>query len=121
MSDELVRRLQHLGDWQAADRIEALQARVAELEAVRTIKPLEWVETLSDRGDGTSEHDGGYEALTPFGIYAIYFDYLKSVWLSYGLDGDCLASVDSPSIAKSTAEADYSARHRAALEGKKDE
>ena len=33
MSDELVRRLQHLGDWQAADRIEALQARIAELEA----------------------------------------------------------------------------------------
>lgn len=31
-TDELVRRLQHLGDWQAADRIEALQARVAELE-----------------------------------------------------------------------------------------
>ena len=32
MSDELVRRLQHLGDWQAADRIEALKARVVELE-----------------------------------------------------------------------------------------
>lgn len=32
-TDEMVRRLQHLGDWQAADRIEALQARVAELEA----------------------------------------------------------------------------------------
>jgi len=26
-TDEMVRRLQHLGDWQAADRIEALQAR----------------------------------------------------------------------------------------------
>lgn len=26
-TDKLVRRLQHLGDWQAADRIEALQAR----------------------------------------------------------------------------------------------
>lgn len=32
MSDDLVNRLQHLGDWQAADRIEALQARIAELE-----------------------------------------------------------------------------------------
>lgn len=32
-TDELVRRLQHLGDWQAADRIEGLQKRVAELEA----------------------------------------------------------------------------------------
>lgn len=32
-TDELVRRLQHLGDWQAADRIEALQKRIAELEA----------------------------------------------------------------------------------------
>ncbi|MFN7611631.1 MAG: hypothetical protein ACK5QX_11980 [bacterium] len=31
-TDELVRRLQHLGDWQAADRIDALQARVTELE-----------------------------------------------------------------------------------------
>ena len=31
-TDEMVRRLQHLGDWQAADRIEALQKRVAELE-----------------------------------------------------------------------------------------
>lgn len=31
-TDEMVRRLQHLGDWQAADRIEALQRRVAELE-----------------------------------------------------------------------------------------
>ena len=31
-TDELARRLQHLGDWQAADRIEALQKRVAELE-----------------------------------------------------------------------------------------
>ena len=34
MSDELVRRLQHLGDWQAADRIEAQAARIAELEGV---------------------------------------------------------------------------------------
>lgn len=33
-TDEMVRRLQHLGDWQAADRIEALQKRVAELEGV---------------------------------------------------------------------------------------
>lgn len=32
-TDEMVRRLQHLGDWQAADQIEALQRRVAELEA----------------------------------------------------------------------------------------
>ena len=40
-TDELVRRLQHLGDWQAADRIEALQKRVAELEgALRAIKNL---------------------------------------------------------------------------------
>ena len=31
-TDEMVRRLQHLGDWQAADRIEALQKRVAKLE-----------------------------------------------------------------------------------------
>ncbi len=38
MSDELVRRLQHLGDWQAADRIEALKARVVELE--RLVKIL---------------------------------------------------------------------------------
>ena len=116
-----IAEMTYLGPCLTPDEATALQARVAELEGVRTIKPLKWVETLSDRGDGTSEHDGGYEALTPFGIYTIYFDYLKSVWLSYGLDGDCLTSVDSPSIAKSTAEADYSARIRAALEGKKDE
>ena len=33
MSDDLVKRLQHLGDWQAADRIEVQAARIAELEA----------------------------------------------------------------------------------------
>lgn len=33
MSDELVRRLQHLGDWQAADRIEAQAAEIARLRA----------------------------------------------------------------------------------------
>lgn len=32
-TDEMVRRLQHLGDWQAADRIDAQQKRIAKLEA----------------------------------------------------------------------------------------
>ena len=94
---------------------EQMGKRITELENARAVKPLEWEETMSDRGDGTSEHDGGYEAFTPFGIYTISLDYLKGLWVVYGLDGDCLDSVDSPSIAKSTAEADYSARHRAAL------
>ena len=26
------------------------------------VKPLEWVDTEDDRGDGTSEHNGGYAA-----------------------------------------------------------
>ena len=38
-TDEMVRRLQHLGDWQAADRIEALQKRVAELEGAEASSP----------------------------------------------------------------------------------
>ena len=33
MSDELVRRLQHLGDWQAADRIEAQDTEITRLRA----------------------------------------------------------------------------------------
>lgn len=33
MSDELVRRLQHLGDWQAADRIEAQAVEITRLRA----------------------------------------------------------------------------------------
>ena len=43
MSDELVRRLQHLGDWQAADRIEAQAARIAELEAALTTEKRRYI------------------------------------------------------------------------------
>ena len=101
--------------------LKAKDKRIEQLEFAPIIKPLVWEETLADRGDGTSEHDGGYESVTPFGVYVIHFDYFKGMWVAYGLDGGSLAApVDSPSTAKSIAEADYETRIRAALKGNKD-
>ena len=57
-TDEMVRRLQHLGDWQAADRIEALQKRVAELETA-----LQFIKDAPDEErEPNFDNMGSYEA-----------------------------------------------------------
>jgi hypothetical protein len=61
-TDELVRRLQHLGDWQAADRIEALQARVAELEGA--LRPFAKVGEFIAKHHPDPETDQNHETAT---------------------------------------------------------
>ena len=100
--------IEEAGPYVRADR---LSGRV-------TVAALEWEETQIARGDGMHEHDGGYEAVTPIGIYRIemYFGSDSYVWEvslpAVGKVADC----DDPDTAKAAAQADFESRILAAID-----
>lgn len=82
------------------------------------VKPLVWVETHEDRGDGTSEHNGGYEAESAFGVYEICMGFGSDCYYFSALDPNLneIVSVEDLEDAKAAAQADYAARILSALE-----
>lgn len=102
---------------EAAAALVAAEARATAAEA--RVRELVWEETLADRGDGSYEHDGGYEAETPIGVYTVDFDYFKETWTAFGTDSGCLGEPsDSPDTAKAMAQADYESRILSTLQEK---
>lgn len=86
-------------------------------QAVR-VKPLVWVETFEDRGDGLSEHNGGYESASVLGFYEIGMGFGSDAyyWSVCDPNYNEIGSFEDPSYAKSAAQADYEARILAALD-----
>lgn len=78
------------------------------------IKPLVWEETFIARGDGQSEHDGGYEAESIFGFYCIGMGEQR--WVSRDTDHNMIGDYDDPALAKAAAQADYESRLIATLD-----
>ena len=80
------------------------------VEAVK-VKPLEWRETEDDRGDGTSDHDGGYEADAAFdSVYMIQMDFGTDsyVWtVQHDFEVGIIGCYDDPDAAKAAAQAHY--------------
>lgn len=90
----------------------------AQAVAVR-VKPLVWEETHIGRGDGTTEHDGGYEAESPIGVYTISVcmgrgDYC---WW-HSSEGRPTNFSDDAVTAKSAAQADYARRILSAIDAR---
>lgn len=86
------------------------------------VKALEWRELTDDRGDGTREPNGDWEAETPLGIYSIEMipvgDTLTVWGLTYGIGIDYIGGDHySPNEAKAAAQLDYATRIRSALVG----
>lgn len=85
------------------------------------VKALEWRELTDDRGDGTREPNGDWEAETALSIYQVEMipvgDTLTVWGLTYGI-GHAYIGGDhaSPDEAKAAAQADYEARIRSALD-----
>lgn len=82
----------------------------------REVKPLDWQETFTDRGDGSKDQTG-WEADSGFGAWYAINQYFGSD--SYGwevqFDFDVIADCDDPDKAKAAAQADYEKRISAAL------
>ena len=118
MTDELIRKsdalaAMHSHDWQKTyDAIRALPT------VTTKVKPLAWDETHDDRGDGTSEHNGGYVAVSPLGDYEIGMGFGSDCYYWSATDPmlNEIGSFEDPNYAKSAAQADYEARILAALE-----
>lgn len=102
---------------EAAAALRAIVAERQKPQAVR-VKPLVWVETFEDRGDGTSEHNGGYEAASVLGFYEIGMGFGSDSYYWSISDPNCndVGSFDDPTYAKAAAQADYEARILAALD-----
>ena len=106
--------------------IEVLTARATAAEAALAaamagavrVKPLEWMGTYDDRGDGTAEHNGGYEAETPFGIYEISMGCGPDgyYWSVSDEAGNEVASDDDIETAQTSGQSDVARRILAALE-----
>ena len=79
--------------------------------AVR-VKPLVWEETHDDRGDGSSEHNGCYEASTALGVYEIGMGFGSDAyyWSVCDPNYNEIGSFEDPSYAQAAAEADHAAR-----------
>lgn len=77
-----------------------------------TIKPLVWEETHDDRGDGSSEHNGCYEASTALGVYEIGMGFGSDAyyWSVCDPNYNEIGSFEGPSYAQAAAEADHAAR-----------
>jgi hypothetical protein len=76
------------------------------------IKPLEWKETLADRGDGS--HDlSGFEAETSFGTW--YLIEIEADCFSVEYDLNPVGRADSPDEAKAIAQHDFEQRIRRVL------
>jgi len=84
----------------------------------RTVKPLEWSEIETDRGDGSHEPTGDYEAETPFTVYSVNMGFASDsyIWDVYTGEADHIGCYDDPDTAKAAAQADYARRIRSALE-----
>lgn len=82
------------------------------------VKPLVWGETHDDRGDGLSEHNGGYWSNSPFGDYEISMGLGPDgeYWSASDEGGSEIGAFGDPDSAKAAAQADYEARILAALE-----
>jgi len=103
-----------------ADLSAALRVLVAERQKPQAVKvkPLVWVETFEDRGDGTSEHNGGYESASVLGFYEIGMGFGSDSYYWSISDPNCneVGSFEDPTYAKAAAQADYEARILAALD-----
>ena len=102
---------------EAAAALRAIVAERQKPQAVR-VKPLVWVETFEDRGDGLSEHNGGYESASVLGFYEIGMGFGSDAyyWSVCDPNYNEIGSFEDPSYAKSAAQADYEARILAALD-----
>ena len=89
---------------------DALPVSEPEPLAVR-VKPLVWEETHDDRGDGSSEHNGCYEASTALGVYEIGMGFGSDAyyWSACDPNYNEIGSFEDPSYAQAAAEADHAA------------
>ena len=104
---------------EAADRIATLEAALINMTQQRDavmvgavkVRELVWVETHDDRGDGSSEHNGGYEADSAFGVYEIGMGFGSDsyYWSAQDEAGNEIGNFDDPDLAKAAAQADYEA------------
>lgn len=106
----------------AADAIAALRAQLAASQTADPVtnadscqpvkvKPLVWTETLVDRGDGLTEHNGGYEADSALGVYEICMGFGSDCYYWSVTDPNLndLGSFEDHDYAKAAAQADYEA------------
>ncbi len=91
--------------------------RDAAMAGAVKIKPLIWDETHEDRGDGSSEHNGGYEADSAFGVYEIGMGFESDIyyWSVQDEVGNEIGNFDDPDIAKAAAQAAHESRVLSAL------
>lgn len=82
------------------------------------VKALEWQETHTDRGDGTSEATG-WEAGSGFGSWYEIIQYFGSDSFGWQVRFDCdlIADKDDPEAAKAAAQSDFETRILSALDG----
>ena len=119
------RPMKGLTEYVRADLHATLEAALADMTQQRDaamagavkIKPLIWDETHEDRGDGSSEHNGGYEADSAFGVYEIGMGFGSDsyYWSVQDGSGNEIGSFDDPDNAKAAAQAHYNARILSAL------
>ena len=85
-----------------------------------TVKPLVWSAVTVDRGDGSYDETGGFEADTPIGSYDIDIGFGSDCyyWSVQSPDGfDIGSNFDDPDNAKAAAQDDYDARILSAIYG----
>jgi len=82
------------------------------------VKPLIWSDIETDRGDGSHEPTGDYEAETPFTVYSVNMGFASDsyIWDVYTGEADHIGCYDDPETAKAAAQQDYDRRIRSALE-----
>lgn len=92
---------------------------IAAADVKPKVKPLVWDALETDRGDGSHEPTGDWEAVTPFTVYSINMGFASDsyIWDVYTGEADHVGCYDDPDTAKAAAQADYEARILSALEG----
>lgn len=92
---------------------------LAAAEVKPRVKPLEWNELEEDRGDGTSEPNGDWEAVTPFTVYSVNMGFASDsyIWDVYTGEADHIGCYDDPDTAKAAAQQHFEIDVLSALEG----
>jgi len=95
----------------------ALAALSVRAEPV-AVKPLEWNEVETDRGDGHSDATGEWEASSIVGVYAVNISTcgdMHAPWEAFAGDYSKIGNFETLVDAKAAAQADYEQRIRSAL------
>jgi hypothetical protein len=82
------------------------------------IKPLDWTALEEDRGDGSADFTGDWEAATPFTVYSVNMGFASDsyIWDVYTGEADHVGCYDDPDTAKAAAQSDYERRIMSAIE-----